>query len=354
MDLADTKTLRPTTTRAVVFHAVDDLRLVDVPLPPPAAGELLVRIRACGLCPGETMAWYMARKAPVTLGHEIVGEVVQIGKGTRGFAPGDRVFVHHHAPCMRCRACQRGNYVHCPTWRRTRLVPGGLAEFAVVPEVIVQTDTLRIPAHLTDEVATFIEPLACVVKSLQRAGLKAGDRIVIIGLGVMGMLHILLARALGAAEIIGVDRVASRLARGKTVGADVVIDGMRESVRDVVRQHTDGLGADVTIVGPGTLEAIELGFRSVGPGGSLVLFTPTPTQDQWPLPVHDAYFNEIRIVPTYSAGPPDTQEALRWLERGLPVEQLISHRYSLDQALDGYRLVCEAADALKVVIRPVI
>jgi L-iditol 2-dehydrogenase len=227
-----------------------------------------------------------------------------------------------------------------------------VAEFAVVPDVIVRTDTLRLPARLTDEVATFIEPLACVVKSLQRAGLQASDRIVIIGLGVMGMLHILMARELGAEQIIGIDRVPSRLTRGKTVGADVVIDTTRESAPDVVRDHTDGLGADVVIVGPGTRDAVALGFQTVGPGGTLVLFTPTPPQTRWVLPIHDAYFNEIRIVPTYSAGPPQTQEALRWLQRGLAVDQLISHRYSLDGALDGYKLVCEATDALKVVIHP--
>ncbi len=352
MDLANAKIVAPTTTRAVVFHGIDDLRLEHVPLPALGPGELLLRIRACGLCPGETMGWYMSRKAPLTLGHEPVGEVVQLGPGTEGFAPGDRVFVHHHAPCMTCRACRRGNHVHCPTWRRTRLIPGGLAEFALVPEVVVRTDTLRLPAQLTDEVATFIEPLACVVKSLERAGLRRGDRLVIIGLGVMGLLHILLARQLGAETIIGMDRVASRLARGKTVGADVVIDVTHESAHTVVRDHTDGTGADVVIVGPGTTDAIELGFQTVGPGGTLVVFTPTPPDARWAFPVHDAYFNEIRIVPTYSAGPSHTREALRWLERGLAVEQLITQRYSLDQAPEGYKLVAEATDALKVVIQP--
>jgi L-iditol 2-dehydrogenase len=167
----------------------------------------------------------------------------------------------------------------------------------------------------------------------------------------MGMLHILLARQLGAEQIIGIDRVASRLARGKTVGADVVIDVTHESARTVVRDHTDGNGADVVIVGPGTTDAIELGFQTVGPGGTLVVFTPTPPDTRWAFPVHDAYFNEIRIVPTYSAGPSHTREALRWLERGLAVDQLISHRFSLDQAPDGYKLVSEATDALKVVIQ---
>ncbi len=352
MGIDGTRVVRPTTTRAVVFHASDDLRLESFPLPAPSAGEILVRIRACGLCSGEAMGWYMARKAPVVLGHEPVGEIIDVGAAVTGFAPGDRVFIHHHAPCLTCRACRRGEYVQCPTWQRTRLMPGGVAEFAVVPEAIVRTDTLPLPPQVSDEAATFIEPLACVVKSLERAGLKAGDRVLMIGLGVMGMLHLLLSRRLGAEIVIGADRVPSRLARGRALGADAVVDVTRESLPDVVRTHTDGTGADVVIVGPGTVEAIELGFQSVAPAGTLVLFTPTPPEAKWPLPVHDAYFREVRIVPTYSAGPSQTRKALRWLEDGLPVDKLVTHRCSLDDAIDGYRLVCEATDALKVVVRP--
>lgn len=341
-----------TTTRAVVYHTSDDLRLEDVPLPDIKAGELLVRIRACGLCPGEAMGWYMARKAPLVPGHEPVAEVVQAGAHVTGFAPGDRIFVHHHAPCLTCRFCRRGDYVHCSTFRRTKLVPGGLSEFAIVPEEIVRGDVLRIPDGLSDEAATFVEPLACVVKAVRRAGMGPGDRVLVIGLGVMGMLHVMLARRLGVELLIGADRVPSRLARATESGAHAVVDVTRESLDDAVRAHTDGQGADIVIVGPGTVEAMDLGFRCVAPGGTLVLFTPTPPDVVWPFHAHDAYFREIQIVPSYSAGPPQTEEALQWLADGLPVETLVTHRYSLDGAAEGYRLVREATDALKVVVRP--
>lgn len=352
MGVDSAKIAPPTATRAVVFHRSDDLRLEQLPLRPPADGEMLVRIRACGLCPGEAMGWYMARKAPLTLGHEPVGEVVLVGDGAAGFVPGDRVFIHHHAPCLVCRACRRGDHVHCATWRRSHLIPGGVSEFALVPAEIVRGDTLRVPSGLSDEAATFIEPLACVVKSLQRAGLRAGDRVLVIGLGVMGMLHLLLARRLGAEMVIGADRVPSRLLRAQEAGADAVVDVTQQDLRDAVLARTGGAGADVVIVGPGTVEAIQLGFQSAAAGGTVVLFTPTEPEARWPLEVHDAYFREIRIVPSYSAGPPETREALRWLAKGLPVEPLITHRYPLEGAIEGYRLVCEATDAMKVVVRP--
>ncbi|HLA25406.1 MAG TPA: zinc-binding dehydrogenase [bacterium] len=342
----------PSVTRAVVFHSPGDLRLEHVPLPAPGSGDLVVRIRACGLCPGEAMDWYMARKAPLALGHEPVAEIIHAGAGVRGFAVGERVFVHHHAPCLRCARCRRGDFVHCATWRRSRLHPGGVSEFAVVPSEIVRGDTLRLPAQLADEAATFVEPLACVVKSLRRGGLRQGGSVLVIGLGVMGLLHVLLARRLGAGMIIGADRIASRLAHAQSAGADVVVDVADNSLPDAVRRATGEDGADLVVVGPGTMEAIESGFASAAPGGTVVLFTPTPPEARFPLPVHDAYFREIRIVPSYSAGPDDTAEALRHLLDGVPVESLITHRLSLDAAPEGYRLVREAKDALKVVVRP--
>jgi L-iditol 2-dehydrogenase len=294
----------------------------------------------------------MARKAPLVPGHEIVAEVVQTGEAVAEFSPGDRIFVHHHAPCMRCRFCQRGDHVHCLTWRKTKLIPGGLSELAIVPREVVSTDAFLLPREISDDAATFVEPLACVVKAAHRAGVGPGDRILVIGLGVMGMLQVMLARRLGAELIIGADRVASRLERGKHAGADIIVDATRTALPDAVRSHTEGAGADIVVVGPGTVEAIETGFRCVAPGGSLVLFTPTPPEDVWPFSVHDAYFREVSVIPSYSAGPPQTQEALQWLARGLPVETLITHRFPLEGAVEGYRLVREAKDALKVVVHP--
>jgi len=136
----------------------------------------------------------MARKAPLVPGHEIVAEVVQTGEAVAEFSPGDRIFVHHHAPCMRCRFCQRGDHVHCLTWRKTKLIPGGLSELAIVPREVISADAFLLPREISDDAATFVEPLACVVKAAHRAGVGPGDRILVIGLGVMGMLQVMLAR----------------------------------------------------------------------------------------------------------------------------------------------------------------
>ncbi|HEV8339722.1 MAG TPA: alcohol dehydrogenase catalytic domain-containing protein [bacterium] len=338
----------PAVTRTAVYHGPGDIRIERVPIPAPGPGEILARIRACGLCSSETMSWYMQRKAPVPLGHEPVGEVVVAGGGVSR-RPGERVFIHHHAPCHTCRACRRGDFVHCQTWRRTRLVPGGLAEYALVPAPVVAADLLALPPEVDDETAVFVEPLACALKALRRARLRPDDRVAVIGLGVIGLLQVLLLRAHGAERVIGVDPLPERRAAGLEAGAQVV-GGAGVDVTTLVRESTDG-GADLVIVTPPSLEALRLGFDCVAPGGRLVVFTPLPPEESWPLPVHDLFFREVTVIPSYSAGPDDTREALAQLSAGLPVRNLITHRLRLDEAAEGYRLIA-AGRALKVVVHP--
>ncbi|MGH2405196.1 MAG: alcohol dehydrogenase catalytic domain-containing protein, partial [bacterium] len=316
-------------------------------------GEILLRITACGLCPGEVMDWYMARKAPVPLGHEPVGEVVEVGPGAP-FRAGERVFVHHHAPCLNCRACRRGDHVHCATWGPRRLIPGGLASYAVAAAPAPASDALRLPPGLSDEIATFIEPLACVLKSVRRARIRPGDRVVVLGLGVMGLLHLLLLRHLGGpSQLIGADRVAERVSFAQSGAfADLVVNTAAMPLADAVVEATGGEGADVVVVGPGTVEALESGCRALAAGGTLVVFTPTPPEVIWPVRPHELFFRETTIVPSYSSGPDDTREALRLLEQGLPVASLITHRLPLEEAATGYALVRAAGPALKVVVCP--
>jgi L-iditol 2-dehydrogenase len=334
--------------RALIYHSREDLRIAEVPLRPLTEGEVLVRIRVCGLCPGEIMDWYMAKKAPFTPGHELVGEVVAVGPGVTAFQGGERVVVHHHAPCGACRFCRRGDYVHCPTWRSTRLIPGGLSTYAIVPPPVVERDLLPIPDHVPDEVATFTEPLATVVKALRRAGLREGDRVAVIGLGVMGLLHGMVALRWGAERVWGIERLPAR----REIAARFGIRPLSpEEAAERIREESEGWGADVVVIGPGSVEAIALGWSLAAPGGTLLLFTPTPPEARWPVDVHTLYFREIRVVPSYSAGPPDMREALALLSEGLPVESLITHRLSLEEAPQGYQAM-RSYEALKVLVYP--
>jgi len=337
-------------TRAAVYDRDGSISLRDVELPPPQAGEALVRITACGICPGEAMDWYVARKAPFVLGHEPVGVVEALGDGVDSFAPGERVFIHHHAPCMRCERCERGDHVQCAQWKARRLVPGGMSQRAIVQAPAVATDMLALPDALGADAATFVEPLATVVKSLRRAGEITGRTVLVIGLGVMGQLHVMLARQRQAARVFAVDGIARRRERALAAGADAAFEP--DDVAQRVDKATNGAGADIVVVGPGSTAAMDAAAACVAPGGTIVLFTPLRPDERWALPVHDLYFKDVRIAHTYSAGPDDTREALRLLENGLPAAGLVTHRLPLGDVRKAYKLVRDAGEALKVIVYP--
>ena len=197
-----------------------DIRFEEEPIPHVGPGEALVKTRACGICSGDVMGWYMKKKAPLVFGHEPAGEVVAVGPGVNDVRPGDRVFVHHHAPCFTCRACQRGEFVQCTTWRSSRIVPGGMAEYFLVPKENLSGDTLRLPDDLSFADGSLVEPTACVVKSLRKSGMQGGESVFIIGLGIMGQLHVALARQANAGQIIGTDFVAYRREKAQQLGAE--------------------------------------------------------------------------------------------------------------------------------------
>jgi len=328
-----------------------DIRFEEEPIPKVGPGEALIKTKVCGICSGDVMGWYMKKKAPVVFGHEPAGEVVEVGAGVTDFRPGDRVFVHHHAPCFTCRLCQRGEFVQCATWRSTRIVPGGMAEYFLVPQENLAGDTLRLPRELSFADGSLIEPTACVVKSLRRARFLGGERIFIIGLGIMGQLHVALARHGGAEQILATDFVSYRREKALQLGADVVIDPATEKIEDVMKEHTRGDMAEIVIVGPGSIDAMELGLRCVARGGTVVLFT-TSTPDA-PLTVfpHQLYFNEISLVPSYSCGPTDTREALRHIQGGVvTAEKFITHRFPFMALHDAYRNAAAAQDSTKTIV----
>src|SRR6202047_4685126 len=326
-----------------------DIRVEESVRPEVGPTDILVRASACGICSGDIMPWYIKRKAPLVLGHEPVGIVEQTGAAVRDCKRGDRVFVHHHAPCFQCAACRRGEYVQCATWRATNIVPGGMAEFFLVSETN-QLDTLRLPDSIADADGVLIEPAACVVKSLKRSGLKPGESILIIGLGIMGMMHVKIARHLGAGTIIGADLFAQRANRALELGADRAIVVSGDNLVEQVREVTNGAMADVVIVGPGTSKAIATGIAAAGKGATVVQFTATPPDDELVVHPHDLYFNETKLVPSYSCGPDDTRIALDLVERGvISARDLVTHRFPLAKISDAYA-AAQKPEALKVIV----
>ena len=344
--------MTPDRMRVARFYDLDDIRIEEQPLPHLQDGDALVKMAVCGICTSDTLPWYVRRKAPTVLGHEPAGTIVETGSGVSSFSRGDRVFIHHHAPCMACRLCQRGLFSMCPTWKASSLDPGGLAEYVRVPALNLETDTLRLPNGLSFEDAALIEPTACVVQALKRRGrIRPGDRVLITGLGIMGQILALCARHYGAGSVLVADLVPYRLRRALELGADVAINVGEEDLAAVVSSATDGAMADLVVVGPGSLEAMSAGLATVGVGGTVVLFTPAEPGLQLPIDPYDLYARDVTLTTSYSCGPPDTLEAMALVSQGVvTAEQLVTHRYPLAHAAEGFATVARARESLKTLI----
>jgi L-iditol 2-dehydrogenase len=334
------------------LYSFSDIRVEDIPVPDVGHGEALIKTAACGICSGDVMPWYIEKKAPLVLGHEPSGEIVEIGNDYKGpLKKGDRVAVHHHAPCLSCAYCLRGDYVQCEIWRKTKIFPGGVSEYILVPETNLKNDTLVLPDGVSCDDGTLVEPVACVVKSLKRSNINKGDTVLVIGLGVMGQMHVLLARYFGAGNIIAADKIGFRLKKAAEFGADHVIDVSKQDIIQAVSDLTDGFMAQVVIVGPNSVEAMKTGIRAVANGGTVMFFTPALPGEMLAVDPNELYFRDIRISTSYSCGPDDTREALGFITRGsVTAQKIVTNRFSIEDTEKAYRLTSEAGNSLKSII----
>jgi L-iditol 2-dehydrogenase len=339
--------------RVARYYGWDDVRLENMKVPEIGPGEVLVQVQACGLCGSDLMRWYVDSKAPAVLGHEPVGFVSRVGSGVTGFTPGDRVFVHHHVPCFVCHYCRRGNYSCCETFKENGLHPGGFAEYVRVAARNVEFDVLPLPEGLPFEEATLVEPIACAIRGVERAGVKPGDTVLIVGAGVSGLLFTQLSRLWGAALVVVSDLVEYRLERALDYGAHATINPAVDDVQEEVQRLVGRPGADVVIVTVGNPSVMEQGLRLAAKGGTVLVYAPLPPEDTLPVDVCDLLFSEKTLVTTYSCAPDETRTALDLIRKGSVLTSgLVTHRFGLGQVGEAMRLAAEARDSLKVVVLP--
>ena len=275
-----------------------------------------------------------------------------LGAGVTQVAVGDRVFVSHHVPCGECRYCRAGHETVCDTLRTTNFDPGGFAEFVRVPAINMAHGLYRLPAEVSDEQAVFIEPLACVARGQRLVGVPAGGTVLVVGSGIAGLLHIRLAKALGAGKVIATDIVDYRKQAAMRSGADVVVDG-REDVPAHVKSANGDRFADLVITCTGAPGAIAQGLASVDRGGKVLFFAPTDPTATVELPFNTLWREEITMTSSYGGAPVDIRAAIELLRSGkVRVDDLVTHRLPLERAGEGFRLVASAQDSIKVILRP--
>jgi L-iditol 2-dehydrogenase len=321
--------------RAAVSLAGGGVRIDELPDPVPGEGEVVCDVVACGVCASDVTEWYVARRLPAVLGHEPTGVVCAVGPGVSGIREGDPVAIHHHVPCGECRRCRRGHETMCERFRATGLDPGGFAQrVRISPELV--RELLPLPDRLDPVAATFVEPLACVLRAQDRAGLRPGDSLLVVGAGVNGLLHIAAAHARLVEAVWVREPRGDRLAVAEDWGA----------------KHHGNEQVDVAMVCTPKPSAIAAAAAAVAPGGTLCLYAPPAPGDPPALDGTALFMRELTVTASYSAGPGDMRAALELICAGMvdPMP-LVTHRLPLEEtgrALDLQR----RGEALKAVVLP--
>ena len=337
--------------KAAVYHNQQDIRIEDVPKPKVGEDEILVQMKACGVCGSDLMDWYLKNRAPLVLGHEPAGIVARKGKKVGDVSVGDRVFVHHHVACMTCHYCLNGDYTLCETFHETNIVPGGFAEYFRVPAPNLRLDTLKIPESLPFEEATLIEPVGCCIRALKKCGLHYGDSIAVIGAGPTGLILTALAKAYGASAIIVSDLLDFRLNFARKFGADRLINPKNENLKESVKAETDGRGVDIVVVTAPSLEAYQAGIDICRKGGKLCMFAPTAPGKKLQISPKELFFSEVCILPSYSTSHLETRLALDLIvSEKIRFGELISHRFKLEETAEAFKMALDGERSLKVVV----
>ena len=338
--------------RVAMYYNNKDVRLEEIPTPQIAPGELLVKVLASGICGSDVMEWYRIKKAPRVLGHEITGEIVEVGSGVKRYHIGDRVFVSHHVPCNTCRYCLNGYHTVCDTLRSTNFDPGGFAEYIRVPKINVDRGVFLLPEEISFENGVFIEPLACVLRGQRLARLMPGQSVFVIGSGISGLLHIALARVSGAGRIIASDINEYRLKEAKKFGADEAIHA-KDVNPTKIREINKGRPVDLVIVCSGTISAYSQALQSVDRGGTVLCFAPLEPGLNFLFSFFDFWNDGITLLPTYGGSPFDIERAIELIRtHRLPLREMITHRLPLTETGIGFQLVAEAKESIKVIIEP--
>ena len=340
--------------RVLMYYSNNDVRLEEMPTPQIGSGELLLKVAASGICGSDVMEWYRRDKVPLVLGHEVAGEVVEVGDGVEKFKAGDRVAATHHVPCNTCQYCLTGHHTVCETLLKgTHFEPGGFAEYVRVPAINVDRGVFHISEGVTYEEASFMEPLACVLRGQRNARLRPGQTVLVLGSGISGLLHVGLARALGAGLVVAADTISFRLKKAEEMGADLALH-VDDKILDLLLQANDGRLADLVIICFDGF--IPLALNAVEKGGTVLFFAGAAEGATLPATINDLFWRtEITLTSTYAGAPFDCRTALKLIkEGGIHVLETVTHRLGMSEAHLGFQAVCAPTehDCIKVIVEP--
>ena len=338
---------------ACYLEAPKKVAVKDVPIPKLAAGDILVRMEASGIC-GTDLEKIEGQLGPGgILGHEVSGTIEKVADNVTEHKPGERVVAHHHVPCYQCADCFNGNYTLCNEFKRTNIDPCGFAEYFRVPQYnIARGAVIPLPPELSFEESAMIEPTACCIRAIRRAHVKQSDSVLVVGLGPTGLTQIQLLRNTTTGRIIGSDIIESRLKLGRKLGADETINALTEDVPSHVRKMTKD-GVDLAIVSTGNEKALSQAFSSVRKGGRILLFGAPSHGASYQLNVSELFSRQITLLSSYSCVEAEMEEAIRLVsEKRLDLKSLITDRFKIRDAEKAMEFAKTSKTAIKTIILP--
>jgi L-iditol 2-dehydrogenase len=350
----------PATMRAAVYRGKGKVVVETVPVPAIGAGEVLIRVAACGICGTDLKKiehGFVA--APQIFGHEVSGTVVAVGAGVTKWKPGDRVMSFHHVPCGTCFFCDRRLFSQCPSYKKVGLTAGfdpnggGFAQYVRALPWVAERGMVAIPDDISFDEASFIEPVNTCIKAVEKARVAAGETAVVMGLGPIGLLLAMLSKLEGG-TVIGSDPLPERRAKGVSLGVDLAVDPREGRLAEEISSRTQGRGADVVLVAVPIPAALTDALNLARPGGRVLLFAQNDPLMKIEFPAAAVGVEEKEILGSYSAAVDRAGKATRLVfTHQLSVEKLISHRFSLEDMDRALQLAAHpVGNSLKVVIHP--
>jgi L-iditol 2-dehydrogenase len=349
----------PTKMRAVVYHGVNDVRMEEVPVPEIGPGEILVRVHTCGICGTDLKKISTgSHSAPRIFGHETAGVVALVGEGVSKFSVGDRVVVFHHIPCGECYYCRHKTFAQCVDYKKVGCTAGfepsggGFAEYVRVMDWIVEKGTVRIPEGTSFEQASFAEPVNTCMKGIETLRLEAGETVLVMGQGPIGLILACLAKRAGA-RVITSDLYPARLTIAHSFGLNLTIDASKSDAVKAVREMTEVRGADAVILAVGGTGLIRPAMDAARPGGRVLLFAQT-VRGEVTIDPAAVCVDEKALLGSYSASVELQEESVRFvMDREMDLERLISHRFPLASGVEALQLAAHPRpDSMKIVIQP--
>jgi L-iditol 2-dehydrogenase len=337
--------------KSLKYYGPGNLKIEETQVPKPQSGEVLIAVESCGICATDLKTFLRGHPKiqPGTgLGHEISGIIVDAPNSTH-WKPGARVAVAPYVPCGTCPQCQRGRYSLCPHLFEELLDPGGFSEYVRVPERLTDQGMIALPDSLPFAAASFAEPVACCLHAFSSIQVQAGDSLVIIGDGVMGLLQAEIGRVLGAHPIILSGMMPERLAKAREI-ADVVINIREQDLAAVVAQETSGEGADKVIVSVADTKAAQSAISLARKGGAINLFAGMPAGSTLPLDMNRIHYDEIVLTGSFGFGPQDFKKALDLIAtRKIDVARLVTSSVPLSDTISALEKLARQ-EGLKTIV----